>query len=304
MSRDGRNGNGRDEAAGHRNGAAKGAGAGVPETRIVVGDFLRECPRVVEDESVDVVVTSPPYNFGIGYSTYKDNLPREEYFDWTEAWAREVKRALAPQGSFFLNVGNRPSDPSAAWEVALRVREHFRLQNVFHWVKSISIAKEDVGNYEGITQDVSVGHYKPVNSPRFVNDLHEYVFHFTHSGDVPLERTAIGVPYQDESNIARWKKAGGGLHCRGNVWFIPYPTIKYRLKDRPHPATFPVRLPEMCLSLHGLERIDSVMDPFTGLGATAVAARRLGLDFVGFEIDPVYAEYAQRRIEEAGVDVG
>ena len=53
------------------------------------------------------------------------------------------------------------------------------------------------------------GHFKPINSPRFLNDCHEYVFHFTKSGRVELNRLALGVPYQDKSNIARWSSYSG-----------------------------------------------------------------------------------------------
>ena len=74
------------------------------------------------------------------------------------------------------------------------------------------------------------------------------------------------------------------MRCRGNTWFIPYETIQRRDRDRPHPATFPSRLPEQCLRLHGLDRIQVAMDPFTGLGSTAVACARLGVSFIGAEI--------------------
>ena len=131
----------------------------------------------------------------------------------------------------------------------------------------------------------------------------EYIFHFTHEGDVELDRLAIGVPYQDASNAARWKKGGTGLHCRGNTWFIPYPTIKYRAKDRPHPASFPPALPERCLRLHGTVGVRRVMDPFMGLGSTALAAARLGLDCVGFDIDEEYLRVARRRLLDEGAKV-
>jgi site-specific DNA-methyltransferase (adenine-specific) len=274
---------------------------GPVRVQLVLGDFLQAAPKLVKRGSIDVVVTSPPYNLGINYSKYKDALPRGEYLDWTERWTKEVKRCLAKRGSFFLNVGVRPKEPWWAWEVAETVRRRFVLQNVIHWIKSIHISKRAVGNYPGITQDVTVGHYKPINSDRFVNDQHEYIFHFTHEGDVELDRLALGVPYQDQSNIGRWKKAGGGLHCRGNTWFIPYPTIKHRAKDRPHPASFPVALPEMCLRLHGATGIRRVMDPFLGLGSTMIAAARLGLPCIGFEIDEAYLDVARRRLtEESG----
>jgi len=75
---------------------------------------------------------------------------------------------------------------------------------VIHWIKSIAISQDDVGDYPGIEGDVAVGHYKPINSKRFINDCHEYIFHFTHKGNVRLDRLAVGVPYQDKSNIDRW----------------------------------------------------------------------------------------------------
>ena len=271
--------------------------------RLVHGDFLKRAEEFIKPGSIDVIVTSPPYNFGIKYSTYEDTLGQEEYLKWSDLWAIEAKRCLATKGSLFLNVGVRPKEPWGAWEVAKVFRRHFTLQNVIHWIKSISIAKRDVGNYPGITQDVTVGHYKPINSDRFVNDQQEYIFHFTHDGEVELDRLAIGVPYQDATNAERWKSGGSGLHCRGNTWFVPYPTIKFRAKDRPHPASFPVALPERCLRLHGLVSIRRVLDPFLGLGSTALAAARLGLDCIGFDLDESYLGVARQRLQDEFFDV-
>jgi site-specific DNA-methyltransferase (adenine-specific) len=132
-----------------------------------------------------------------------------------------------------------------------------------------------------------------------VNDCHEFVFHFSPTGRTPLDRLALGVQYQDESNVTRWRAAGGGRRCRGNTWFLPYDTIQNRDKDRPHPATFPPRLPEYCLRLHGLERVRRVADPFTGLGSTAVACATLGVDFVGIELDENYLKDAVERTKAA-----
>ena len=71
--------------------------------------------------------------------------------------------------------------------------------------------------------------------------------------------------------------------------------MKQRDRDRPHPATFPSRLPEQCLRLHGLARIELALDPFTGLGSTAVACARLGVNFVGSDIDATYLDAAIER---------
>lgn len=261
--------------------------------------YLKDCIAGFNDDvkegSVDVVVTSPPYNIGVGYNSYRDTLPREEYLAWMEDVGVAVKRALDDDGSFFLNIGNRPKDQWIAWDVASVMRRHFALQNVITWVKSIAIAKADAGDYPGIAGDIAVGHFKPVASERFLNDCYEYIFHFTKSGETKLDKLAVGIPYQDKSNIGRWKKARQDRRDRGNTWFIPYETIQSR-KDRPHPATFPVRLPEMCIMLHGRRHARLVADPFTGIGSTALAAKKLGISFVGFEIDRSYLDEAIARL--------
>jgi site-specific DNA-methyltransferase (adenine-specific) len=264
--------------------------------------YLKDCITGLKenfrDKSADVVVTSPPYNIGTGYSSYKDELPREKYLTWMEELGIAVKQSLTDDGSFFLNIGNKLKDPWIAWDVAHVLRKYFVLQNVIHWVKSIAISKAEVGNYPNIAGDIAVGHFKPIMSNRFLNDCHEYIFHFTKYGDVHLDKLAVGVSYQDKTNIERWKAANKeDRRDRGNMWFIPYQTIQSRSKQRPHPATFPVKLPEMCIRLHGNAKL--VVDPFVGIGSAAVAAMRLGISFVGFEIDKEYLDAAIDRITQA-----
>lgn len=268
------------------------------KNKIYVMDCLEGMRRCLEDGEVDVIVTSPPYNLGIKYNKYDDTIPREKYLVWMEEVAKECRRVLARDGSFFLNMGYSFSDPWVAWEVAFRLRKYFVLQNVIHWIKSIAIEKRDVGNYPNILGDIAVGHYKPINSERYLAINHEYIFHFTKHGDVKLDKLAIGVPYQDKSNIGRWRSATKDLRDRGNTWFIPYETIRSREMERPHPSTFPPKLPEMCIKLHGLQKTKLVLDPFMGIGNTAIACVKLGVDFVGFEIDELYVRIAEKRIRE------
>ena len=279
-----------------------------PYDRISIGGgrqsrfFLSDCLdvfRQLRPASVDVIVTSPPYNMGIEYSHYHDALPQAAYLEWTSAWIAAAARVLRPDGSLFLNVGTRPSDPWTALDVVQAARPHLRLQNIIHWVKSIAIDRASAGAAAGLSRDLAVGHYKPINSDRFLNDCHEFVFHLTPQATTRLDRLALGVPYQDASNIGRWRAAADGVRCRGNTWFIPYETIQRRDRDRPHPATFPSKLPEQCLRLHGLSRIGLVMDPFLGLGSTAVACTRLGLECVGSDVDEAYLKEAIQRTRDA-----
>ena len=261
--------------------------------------YLADCLEVLRSMTpgtISVIVTSPPYNLGVAYRTYDDTLPRDHYLDWTGSWIGAAARALEPQGSLFLNVGAKPTDPWTALDVAQAARAHLQLQNTIHWIKSIAIDQDAAGAKAGLTRDLNVGHYKPINSDRFVNDCQEYIFHFSPEGRSPLERRAIGVKYQDQSNVARWRAGAGNLRCRGNTWFIPYETIQSRDKDRPHPATFPPRVPEYCVRLHGVSRTRLMVDPFLGLGNSAIAAAQLGLDFAGIEIDEHYLAEAISRV--------
>jgi site-specific DNA-methyltransferase (adenine-specific) len=245
----------------------------------------------IENATVDLVVTSPPYNLGIAYGRYSDRQERGAYLDWCGKWAKELRRLLKSDGSLFLNVGASPSNPMLPHELILGLRDLFVLQNTIHWIKAISI--EDPAG--AIT---SRGHFKPISSPRYLNDGHEYIFHLTPEGRTPIDRLALGVPYADKSNIARWGHTRGkDRRCRGNTWFIPYQTIQRRAKERPHPATFPVQLAENCIRLHGTERVETMLDPFLGIGNSAVAAKRCGVkNFIGFEIDEEYLAEAKRRL--------
>jgi site-specific DNA-methyltransferase (adenine-specific) len=248
----------------------------------------------LRDEDVDLVVTSPPYNLGVRYGKFSDRQDRQSYLRWCREWAGEGRRILKPDGSFFLNIGSAPSNPMLPHEIVIELTSAsggFVLQNTIHWIKSIAIQNRD-GDLQ------SHGHFKPINSKRFLNDCHEYIFHFTKTGRVEIDRLALGVPYQDKSNIARWRHArGSDLRCRGNTWFIPYETIQSRAKERPHPATFPVELAEWCIKLHGVSRVQTMLDPFLGIGNSAIAAQRCGVkEFIGFEIDETYLAEAKRRL--------
>jgi site-specific DNA-methyltransferase (adenine-specific) len=264
-----------------------------PDDSTLLCQDCLEGMRGLSTESIDIIVTSPPYNIGKPYQGYDDRRPREEYLNWLERVAAESRRILKSDGSFFLNVGSKPTDPWIALDVAQRFRSHFVLQNVIHWIKSIAIEKADVGRYDLIRDDIAVGHYQPVNSRRFLSQCHEYIFQFTPHGESALDKNGIGVKYQDKSNIGRWQGSGADLRDRGNTWFIPYPTIR---NSRAHPTTFPVKLPEMCIRLHGYNVKTRVLDPFMGTGSTAIACRRLGVRFLGFEIDPHYLILAKERL--------
>lgn len=251
---------------------------------LVTGDCLTQLANMA-DGSVDAAITSPPYNIGAAYGVYDDRKPQPAYLAWLAEIGRHLRRVLRDDGALFLNVGGTSRSPWLAMDVAQVFRPMFCLQNHIVWAKAVSIG------------DSSFGHFKPVNSPRFLNHAHEDILHLTKSGSVAIDRLAVGVPFMDKSNIARRGHAQD-KRCAGNVWHVPYETVQKRAEKFDHPAGFPVELPRRCLRLHG--KADAVvLDPFMGTGTTLVAAEQLGHRGIGIDLDPDYVATAERRLRAA-----
>src|SRR5258705_8781871 len=159
------------------------------------------------NESVDLVVTSPPYNLGIEYRQYADRQDRQSYLNWCAKWSAQIGRILRSEGSFFLNVGSAPSNPMLPHQIVIELTsasDGFLLQNTIHWIKSITIdAKQsdphlnpvpgqgEAGAKRQMRVEAAVktfGHFKPINSKRFFNDFHEDIFHFSKSPTVEINK--------------------------------------------------------------------------------------------------------------------
>ena len=245
------------------------------------GDCLDVLPAL-PGGAFDVIVTSPPYNLDLDYATYDDSRSEQDYLDWMVRVCTELRRVLAPDGSFFLNISGANSRPWLPFELIVRLRPLFVLQNHITWIKSIATGTD------------SVWHYKPMGGQRFLNHNHEHIFHLTLAGNVKLDRLAIGVPFKDKSNIARRGHARD-LRCRGNTLFIPYRTVQAKAGKFHHPGTFPLDLPRWCIRLHGKPHA-AVLDPFMGAGTTLVAAALESAAATGIELDAAYVETSRARL--------
>ncbi len=266
----------------HRNGT-NGRASHSDNIEIICGDCLAVMPKRLTAKSVSVVVTSPQYNLGVKYNTSKDDLPFENYSAWLDRFFQEVKRALKDDGSLFLNVGCSRNKPWNAMRIAEVAGKSFVLQNEIVWVKAITVDGQ------------SYGHFTPVAGNRYLNHCFESVFHFTKTGQVPLERLAIGVPYEYDCNLKR-NSASGNVRCGGDVWFVPYETIQDKSDRGLHPASFPVALASRCIKLAGVSKTTLVLDPFLGTGSTLAACQELGVQGIGIEIDAAYCKQARRRL--------
>jgi len=267
--------------------------------KFILGDCL-ETLKDMQDKSIDLVITSPPYNIGIKYNKYKDKKPKQQYLEWIFDIFTEIKRILKDEGQIFLNMGYTNKDPWISMEVIFKLKDLFILQNNITWVKSISI---------GNNKNDSYGHFKPINSERFVNITNENIYHLTKKGNIPINRKAIGVPYKWDNNLIdrktkkhRIDKKTGTLienkRCKGNTWFIPYKTITSKSEKGFHPATFPDELVDHCIKLSNIKQ-GIVLDPFVGTGTTIKIIKKMNdcieynLTGIGIDIDEKYIEYCR-----------
>lgn len=254
----------------------------IGKQKLILGDCLNELKKIDAD-TVDIVVTSPPYNIGLNYNSYYDAKGDDEYLDWLYEILKNVKRVLKREGSVFLNIGSTNKNPWTSMHVAERLKKLFYLQNNIIWVKSINIDNE------------TFGHFKPVNSKRFLNNNYENIFHFTKENEVNIDRYAVGVPYKYKSNIKRFGREKD-VRCSGNVWFIPYKTVQSKSDRFNHPGTFPKELVARCIKLHG-GKTPLVLDPFMGTGTTLVVAAELNCAGIGMEVDKYYFDIAAERLK-------
>jgi site-specific DNA-methyltransferase (adenine-specific) len=253
-------------------------------TRILNADCI-EAMQSLPAESVDCIITSPPYNWGKDYQEVSDSLPWPEYWALMEAAGRETLRLASVEGVLFLQVGSKGELPWHSVNIAqCYERAGWVLQKRIVWQKA--------------TED-GRGHFTPITSDRFLNVTHEDLFLFSRDGEARLDRLAIGVPYTDKTNTKRWKH-GRKTRCRGDVWFIPHKTICSRKEQRDgHGATFPEELVERCLKLVARGRRLQVLDPFCGRGTVPVVACRMGHEAIGMEKSKAMAKSATSNLEAA-----
>lgn len=227
--------------------------------------------KEIDSNSIDVIVTSPPYNRNKTYSDdegnlYNDSKTEIEYMNLLQSVWSECKRVLHPKGVFFINIGDSARNQGFSEKIANSVSQcgFMRLQTII-WVKSL----------------LGRGHYTPSGRDRRLNNIFEYIYVFVKDKNYTLKPRNIGIPYADKSNIGRYGTKD--LRDAGNVWFIPYSRTTGATIKKGHDAPFPIELPYRCIRL---TEAKSVLDPFLGTGTTLAAARILDITGFGYEKFP------------------
>ena len=255
--------------------------------RILIGDSrdMREVP----DNSVGLVVTSPPYFAGKAYEAAlgEDHIPADyvTYLDMLRDVFAECVRVLEPGGRIVVNVANLGRRPfrSLAADVTDILQDDLGLllRGEVVWMKQ-----------RGSSGNCAWGSYRSPTNPVLRDTTERLVIASKARFDRALsvgKREKLGLPF--ESTVP----ADEFMEATLDVWEIS-PESATRVN---HPAPFPVALVERCIHLYSFAG-DLVLDPFMGSGSTAVAARRTGRRFLGFDTDPSYVALARERVRTEG----
>lgn len=220
------------------------------------------------DNSVHLMVTSPPYNVG---KEYDQNLSLGEYREFLRRVWRETYRVLVPGGRACINVANlgrKPYIPLHTFIIEDMLDIGFLMRGEIIWNKGASA-----------TSSTAWGSWMSPRNPT-LRDVHEYILVF--SKDTFRREN----PGRRESTISKEEF----LEFTKSVWTFPAVSAK----KIGHPAPFPEDLPYRCIQLYTFKG-EVVLDPFMGSGQTAMAALKTGRFYVGYEINPEYVRLAKSR---------
>jgi site-specific DNA-methyltransferase (adenine-specific) len=223
------------------------------------------------DNSVHLMVTSPPYNVG---KEYDEDLSLDDYLAFLGRVWQETWRLLVPGGRMCINVANlgrKPYIPLHAFISERAIRLGFLMRGEIIWNKAASASPS-----------TAWGSWKSASNP-ILRDVHEYILVFCkHSFKRPNPSKRLSTITRDEF-----------LEYNKSVWDMKAESAR----KIGHPAPFPVELPRRLIQLYTFEN-ETVLDPFMGSGQTAIAAINSGRHYLGYEVDEKYAALAERRIQE------
>ncbi|NMC98822.1 MAG: site-specific DNA-methyltransferase [Bacteroidales bacterium] len=240
--------------------------------KILNGDAT-ELFKKIPDNSIDVTFADPPFNLKKKYNGYKDSLEFEEYLKWCEIWIQEMVRVTKPSGSIFIH--NIPKWLTY-YSSILNKYATFR-----HWI-SWDAPSSPMG------KSLQPSHYGILYYVKDIKQTKFYELRYPHK-----RCRKCGYLLKDYGG----KKQG--LHPFGpllsDVWTDIH-RIKHNKYRDEHPCQLPIHLLERII-LMSTDESDIVFDPFMGTGTTAIAAKRLGRDYIGFELDNKYVSIANDKLK-------
>ncbi|MBN2023627.1 MAG: site-specific DNA-methyltransferase [Pirellulales bacterium] len=262
--------------------------------RVHQGDCARMLAQI-EPGRVDLVFADPPFNIGYDYDLYNDRRSREEYLDWSKAWMAGVKRALKPDGTFWLAIGD---EYAAELKLIAQDALGFACRGWVIWYYTFG-----------------------VNCVRAFSRSHTHLFHFVKDPDkytFNAENPAVRVPsarqlvYADRRANAKCRlpdntwilrpqdAPAGGFATMHDTWYFARVAGTFKEREGFHGCQMPEQLLGRIIRISSRPQ-ELVLDPFAGSGTTLAVAKKLGRRWLGFELSKDYVKRINERLAQTRV---
>ena len=232
--------------------------------KIILGDVVEKL-KSIPSESINLIVTDPPYNLSKDYGKTKDNMEFEEYLNWSKEWLSECKRVLKNDGTIYVFMGMR----FISYLYVILERDlGMKFNSWITWYYT-----QGIGKTKGF-------------SPR-----HDDILMFTKSDKFNFYLDNVRVPQQTYRSVNNMRGANPS-----NVWEFSH--VHYCQKSRqPHPTQKPEALYERMILASSKEG-DTVLDPFSGSGTALRVCQQTGRNGIGIEINPEYVDNTKLRLND------
>jgi site-specific DNA-methyltransferase (adenine-specific) len=241
--------------------------------KVFCEDALAGMARI-PDGSIDLILTDPPYNLGKDYGNSSDQQSVEDYLAWTEQWIDIALPKLKANGSLYIFLTWR-----FAPEIFVMLKKRLTMMNEIIWDRRVP----------------SMG-----GSTRSFSSVHDTIGFFVKRKDYYFDLDAVRIPYDAATKKARsrsifvgakWLEVG---YNPKDLWSVSR-LHREHAERVDHPTQKPLEIIERMLKA-SCPPGGVVLDPFMGSGTTALAAKRLGRHYAGFELNPAYCEIIQQRL--------
>ena len=260
-----------------------------------------DCLNLFKDlsnETIDLVVTSPPYNVGIAYDTHKDVEPMDKYFEWVEQWLSEVYRTLKSDGRVAINIPYEVNVKERGGRVFM-VSEYWQIMKKlgFGFFGVVDLEEESPHR----SKTTAWGSWMSPSAPYIYNPKEAVILAYKKD----YKKNVKGIPEWDfvdteienEDGTKRMKKVYDDK-SKNEFMELVFGQWKYFADTKSlTKATFSMDIPMKAIKILSYKN-DVVLDCFSGSGTTALAAKRLGRNYIGFELSENYAEISRQRLKE------
>ena len=264
--------------------------------KIINGDCI-EVMKTFPEGSIDLLVTSPPYNVNISYDVHKDDLPMEEYYEWSKDWLREAFRVLKDDGRIAVNVPNELNVQERGGRILFVAEFWMMMKEVGFKFSGLVDLTEDSPHR---VRQTAWGSWMSASAPYVYNPKECIILAYKKSSKKLSKGVSqwLGTPTEVTTEDGKVKnKMVYQDEDKKEFMNLVFGRWEYFADTRSlTKATFSMDIPAKAIKILSYKN-DIVLDPFMGSGTSAFAAELLDRRWIGIELSPDYTEIARKRVQ-------